>query len=114
MRPDCSHLVRRLYLCANDVVETQTFLVEPGGDVLNIIDVPGDRMKMLTEAVVEFLHRLIAQVLYASRHHRFHNDLPDSDEGGVAPSQLLIAVVETGHRKDLIVPFVNRVEVVHD
>ena len=46
----------------------RAFLVEPGGYVLDIVNVPRDRVKMRTEAVVKFLHRLIAQVLDARRH----------------------------------------------
>src|SRR5262249_17453247 len=38
----------------------------------------------------------------------------DRDQGSLAPSQLFITMVEPGHGKDLIVPLVNRVEVVHN
>ena len=56
MRPDRVHLVRRFDLSANDVIEAQVLLVESSRNVLNIIDVPGDGMKMLTEALVKLLH----------------------------------------------------------
>src|SRR5262245_43838710 len=56
MRPDRRHLVRWFDLSPDDVVKAQVFLVEPGGNVFNIIDIPCDGMKMLTEAIVELLH----------------------------------------------------------
>jgi len=48
--------MRRFDLRADDVVEAQALLIELRRNGLNIINIPGYRMEMLTEAIVELLH----------------------------------------------------------
>ena len=51
MGPDRIHLVWWFDLRPDDVKEAQVRLVEPGGNVLDIVDVPGDGMEMLWRLV---------------------------------------------------------------
>ena len=69
--------------------------------------------KWLAKAIMKFFDRRIFERLDPGRHHGFHDDIPDGNEGGVATGQLFIAVVETIDRKHLVVPAINRFEVVH-
>jgi hypothetical protein len=55
-------------------------LIEAARDVIDVVNVPGDRMEVLAEAIVEFLDRRVAQIFDSRGRHRLHDHVTDRDQ----------------------------------
>ena len=71
-------------------------------------------MKMLPKPIVELLDRRILERLDLSRHHRLHDDIPNRNQRSIPASQFFIAVIEAFDRKHVIVPCIDRFEIVYN
>src|ERR1700733_10556145 len=71
-------------------------------------------MKVLAEAIVEALDRLVAQTLDLRRRHRLHDDVADRDERGVAARRFRESMVIARDREDVVVPLVDRFQIADD
>ncbi len=70
-------------------------------------------MEVLAEALVKLFHREILQRLDFGRRHRLHADIADNQQRGIAPRELLITIIKAIDGENVVVPSVNRRQIVH-
>jgi len=99
---------------ADHVEHANLMLVEREGGLLQIVDVPGDGMKVLSVPLVEFAQRRFLPTRLLDRLRRLHHEVADQDERGLAHRGLHVIADEAADREDPIVPFVGGIEIADD
>src|SRR5262245_11811066 len=114
MGPHSLHPLRARDWLPHQVIKTDVVLAQRRIRVLHVLHVPSDRVEALTEPRLELADRRLLCAWDSGQLHGLHDTVTDAQERGFTDSRLHVCPVEAPRCKDVVIPFVYRIEVTHN